>query len=98
MSDYAEVRKSLEELRLDFNRRIDALEDKVAESEYKISIHDSKFLSLEESVREIRTTAHKTTAELHRLADALSTQGLVIRRVDENTNKILELLQPKATL
>ncbi len=72
MGDYSEIRKALELMREDFNERIDAIECRLSEGEIRIAVHDTKFVTLEDSVREIKLTSHKTQAELGRLADALT--------------------------
>lgn len=89
-------------IRAEFNSRLDKISQSIAaigrNHGERLDDHDQKLASLETSMRDVRQMTHKIQADLFRCTDALTLQGLTLERVGRNTDKTLELLQPKVTL
>lgn len=104
-ADCAEMLKALAAFKVEVNERIEGLARTISHHRStlvdhgeRLDDHDRKFVSFEDALRTLRTMGHQTQADVFRLADAATVQGAALERLAKNTSKILELLQPTATL
>ncbi len=92
--------------------RVNAIESSATEHTNRLDVHDIKFASLEEGMRELRGRVHQMQGDVFRIADACTSNALSLDRATKsaylqtkslefiagNVQEILARLQPKAVL
>ncbi len=71
---------------------------KLEEHGERLTDHDRQLADLREVQRETSRLLATLAHQVSRLSDIATTQGLSLERIDKNTKRVLEILEPRSVI